>query len=313
MTIEEMQKKRKELGYTYETLSERSGVPLSTVQKVLSGITKNPRYETVQAMEQVLNAAYPAYDSQVRILADEHPDTWPMLLAKSPVTSYTRAEGTSVLRRMHDPDEDLRPLPAPNEVYPLLPHKRQGEYTAEDRDLLPEEVRTELFDGVLYDMAAPSFQHQTIVFEVSLQIHACIDACKKPCALALAPSDVWIAGHNKTIVQPDLYVICDFEDIKTVGHYNSGPLFVMEVLSPSTRSKDLFVKAHYYSTYGVKEYWIVDPKKKQILVYDFTDDENPLDHKIYTFEDTIPLKVSDGHCSVDFKKVTEALARVGLN
>ncbi len=312
MTIEEMQKQRKELGYTYETLSERSGVPLGTVQKVLSGITKNPRIETVKALERVLGDGYPAFDSDIQILAEGNPNTWPMLVADDPWHTYTKTDGTAALAAMRGEYSCEQPPYPPDQVYPLLPYKRQGEYTAEDRDLLPEEVRTELFDGVLYDMAAPSFQHQTIAFQVSLQIQSCIDAHDKPCALALAPSDVWIAGHNKTILQPDLYIICDFEDIQKEGHYMSGPLFVMEVLSPSTRSKDLFLKNFYYYRYGVKEYWIVDPKKKQVLVYDFTDEENPQDPKNYTFEDDIPLLVSDGRCSVDFRKVTAALERLGL-
>lgn len=54
MTIEEMKSRKKELGYSYRKLSELSGVPLGTVQKVLGGKTPTPRYNTLHALEQVL-------------------------------------------------------------------------------------------------------------------------------------------------------------------------------------------------------------------------------------------------------------------
>ena len=54
MTLEEMRERKRALGYSNEILAERSGVPLATVQKVLSGITKNPRRKTVEALELAL-------------------------------------------------------------------------------------------------------------------------------------------------------------------------------------------------------------------------------------------------------------------
>lgn len=53
MTVKEMKQKKKELGYSYEQISQMSGVPVGTVQKVLSGITKSPRYDTLKALESV--------------------------------------------------------------------------------------------------------------------------------------------------------------------------------------------------------------------------------------------------------------------
>ncbi len=54
MTVEEMKQRKKEFGYSNEKLSELSGVPLGTVQKVLAGVTRSPRYETLIALERVL-------------------------------------------------------------------------------------------------------------------------------------------------------------------------------------------------------------------------------------------------------------------
>lgn len=52
MTVEEMKKKKTELGFSCEQISDRSGVPLGTVQKIFSGITKRPRYDTICQLEQ---------------------------------------------------------------------------------------------------------------------------------------------------------------------------------------------------------------------------------------------------------------------
>ena len=53
MTVSEMRKRKKELGYTNEKVSELSGVPLGTVQKIFAGVTDSPRYDTLQALEKV--------------------------------------------------------------------------------------------------------------------------------------------------------------------------------------------------------------------------------------------------------------------
>ena len=59
MTLEEMKAKKKELGYSYEHIADYSGVPLSTVQKVFSGATQSPRYDTLRAIERVLSDPHP--------------------------------------------------------------------------------------------------------------------------------------------------------------------------------------------------------------------------------------------------------------
>ena len=51
MIVEEMKKKKTELGFSCEQISDRSGVPLGTVQKIFSGITKRPRYDTICQLE----------------------------------------------------------------------------------------------------------------------------------------------------------------------------------------------------------------------------------------------------------------------
>ena len=56
MTIEEMKRRKRELGYTNQMIADRSGIPLSTVQKVFAGVTSSPRYDTLRALEQMFRA-----------------------------------------------------------------------------------------------------------------------------------------------------------------------------------------------------------------------------------------------------------------
>ena len=100
--------------------------------------------------------------------------------------------------------------------------------------------------------------------------------------------------------------ICDGK--KIIGRCIYGaPDFVIEVLSKSTRKKDMTVKLNKYREAGVREYWMVDSEEKdnlKIIVYDFEHDD--LGH-IYSFDDKVPVGISGGKCFVDFSKVKDEL------
>ena len=55
MTLDEMKRIKQERGYSLAQLSEYSGVPLGTLQKIFSGETEHPRYATRRALEQALS------------------------------------------------------------------------------------------------------------------------------------------------------------------------------------------------------------------------------------------------------------------
>ena len=104
---------------------------------------------------------------------------------------------------------------------------------------------------------------------------------------------------------PDLIVVCDQDKIKE-NYVEGAPDFVVEILSPSTRKRDLSAKRDIYERFGVKEYWIIDPLYRSILVYRFDNPEHPSFHT-YSFEDTIPVGISDNDCVVDFKVISDNL------
>ena len=178
--------------------------------------------------------------------------------------------------------------------------KKQGEYTLEDYYALPDERRVELIDGVFYDMSAPAVIHQKILGELHILFRECMDKHEGKCEVYLSPCDVRLDRDNRTMVQPDLLVICEEYDIRA-KNIDGAPDLTLEILSPSTRSKDMLLKLHKYANAGVREYWIVDPEQKTVLVYDL-EHENYYPDK-YSFEDRIPIMISGGGCSIDFSRI----------
>ncbi|MDO5131749.1 MAG: Uma2 family endonuclease [Eubacteriales bacterium] len=306
MDIQEMQTRRKELGYTYRMISELADLPLPTVQKVLGGFTKSPRYETIKALEKVLAPVPSQRDgTQMEKKDSLSPPTYGPLysgiITAEPQTAY----------RTGDRGGRARNVPGPNQsCYPLLPQKRQGEYTAADRESLPEEVHTELIDGVIYDMASPKYAHQILVTELLTRINSQIEKCGRDCLAFSAPSDVWLTGDDRNVFRPDIFVVCDYGMLGEEGYVTGAPPFIIEVLSPSTRSRDLLLKAFKYHEAGVREYWIVDPDEYRILVYNYDRDPDGTVNMVYSFTEDVPVGISDGKCSINLQRAKKILDRI---
>ncbi len=142
------------------------------------------------------------------------------------------------------------------------------------------EQRFELIDGVIYNMAAPSYDHQYAVHEIHGTFYNWFK--NKKCVPLTSPFDVTFfkSEDNICVVQPDIIVVCDSEKQNEKGRYQGIPTLVIEVLSLSTRSKDMIKKLDLYKQCGVKEYWMVDTKKNMIYVYTF-DNKDITDYIVY--------------------------------
>ncbi|MCC2683932.1 MAG: hypothetical protein K0R75_831 [Paenibacillaceae bacterium] len=135
------------------------------------------------------------------------------------------------------------------------------------------EQRFELIDGVVYNLASPTFDHQRIVGDLLVIFHNWFKG--KSCAVLVSPFDVTLfkSEDNPSVVQPDLLVVCDRHNVDTKGKYRGTPDLVVEVLSVSTRSKDMLVKLDLYMQSGIREYWVINPINEEIHVYKFEDGE----------------------------------------
>ena len=290
MTIDEMKKRKEDLLYTYEMIAEKSGLPLSTVQKVLCGVTKKPRLETMEALEMVLKKPVRWYYGNAGTeTADEVREGTEEFEVMSGTFEKTAKVRSSDICRV----DRWAPAVEPSERWP-----RQGEYTAADYYALPDDMRVELIDGYIYDLACPTDTHQFLQFELGKAFSNCIEKHGRHCAVFLAPLDVAVDGDDKTIVQPDILIRCERDEEDE--HYTEVPEMVIEILSPSTRDRDCTIKLRKYMNAGVREYWMVDPDNEKVIVYVFDHDLLP---DQYSFDDEIPVGISGGECSVDFGSI----------
>lgn len=158
--------------------------------------------------------------------------------------------------------------------------------------------RYELINGEVYLLASPSFTHQVVVSEIAAHFYAYFKG--KPCRSLTAPLDVRLFGYatkfeeDPNVVQPDIVIICDEDKVNAGGRYEGTPALIVEVLSPTTKGKDLAVKLQLYMRSGVSEYWIVDPQGKSVMQYAFTP-ERDIDRTLVVDKDgTIESVVFDG-------------------
>ncbi len=178
---------------------------------------------------------------------------------------------------------------------------RNGSYTVDDYRALPDDQRVELIDGYFYDMAAPTFGHQSIGGEIYRQIANFIMERGGACRPFIAPVDVQLDCDDRTMVQPDVGIVCDPSKIQQFGIYGA-PDFLVEVLSPSTKKKDLTLKLAKYMEAGVREYWTVDITQQRLLVYFFESEVYPV---IYSFEKPVPIGIYDGMLAIDFSNIAK--------
>lgn len=161
----------------------------------------------------------------------------------------------------------------------LLDRPKQGTWTYEDYLQLPDDgQRYEIIEGVLYVNAAPSFDHQSIVDEISFALNVYVRQ-KKLGKILTAPIDVRLSALTHP-VQPDVIFLSP-EKIPAKGakFVPEPPDLVVEVLSPSTYRYDQSVKLDAYEAAGVREYWIVDPKAEDVTVYTLPENE-----AVYVFQ-----------------------------
>ena len=178
-----------------------------------------------------------------------------------------------------------------------MPLPQERIYTTEDIYHLPDETRAELIDGHIYYMAPPSRKHQEITGELFAIIRNYIVSNGGSCKAYIFPSAVFLNENDKNYVEPDISVICDRNKLNDKGCVGA-PDWIIEIVSPSSRRMDYFIKLFKYRTAGVREYWIVDPEKNRITIYNFESE----DTSDYSFTDTVQSGIYPD-LVIDFEKL----------
>ena len=161
--------------------------------------------------------------------------------------------------------------------------------TLEQYEALPSDIRAEVFDGHIYYMSVPSQEHQIISVELSTILNTYIKKKKGSCRVFHAPFDVKLTDTPLTIVQPDLMIVCDKNKLDG-KRCNGAPDFIIEIVSPGNPTNDYIRKLYYYQKARVREYWIVDPRRKIVVVNYF---EKEILNLQYSFDSTIKVNIYD--------------------
>lgn len=274
ITLADILRIKEERGYSVAKLSEYSGVPVGTLQKLLRGDSANPRKATLDALEKVLFGDEKLY----------------------PGKAYTY-------------QMDSQPgLPGQPRTYGAERiYMEQGEYTLQDYYALPDDRRVELIDGIFYDMASPSTLHQHIAGLVYRWISEFIEESDGDCFPFISPIDVQLDRDVKTMIQPDVIVVCDPQKVKHFGIYGA-PDFVLEVLSKSTRKRDITLKLTKYMEAGVREYWAIDTDRRILIVYLAEEDALP---RIYPLKGEVGVRIYEGKLRIDLEKIDRGIEKFG--
>ena len=165
-------------------------------------------------------------------------------------------------------------------------------YTIDDIYALPEGQRAELIDGRMYMMAPSSMRHQRILMNLAGEIREHIKKHHGSCEVFPAPFAVFLNEDDINYVEPDISVICDRNKLTEKG-CDGAPDWIIEITSPTNPQNDYAVKLFKYRTANVREYWIVNPQKETVMVYDLEREERS---NQYNFEEDIPVCIYDGFC-----------------
>lgn len=178
-------------------------------------------------------------------------------------------------------------------------------YTYADMLEWEGDTRYELYNGQPRAMSSPTDVHQDISMALSAQLYNYLRG--KRCKPYAAPFDVRLFEEPgdqpedvDTVVQPDLMVVCDRSKVDRHG-VRGAPDLIIEILSESTRKLDRLTKFSLYQRAGVKEYWIVDPVKRLVLVHTL---EEGAYHgaEVYSSDDVVPVGVLED-CRIDLSDV----------
>ncbi|MBI5590627.1 MAG: Uma2 family endonuclease [Deltaproteobacteria bacterium] len=195
----------------------------------------------------------------------------------------------------------------------IVQHSEKERFSYADYLTWKDDQRWELINGEPLLMSpAPNRFHQTVSRKIEYQIESYLQG--KSCEVFYAPFDVRLAEpETRTedivhVVQPDLLVVCDPSKLDTRGCLGA-PDWIIEIISPSTASKDHIIKRELYERFGVTEYWIVQPLDRLVMVYQLNPDGRYGRSAVYSASDIITVGILP-ELQIDLKLVFKGIEEI---
>ena len=173
--------------------------------------------------------------------------------------------------------------------------------------------RVELFKGRIVKMSpAPNMRHQRVLNDLNAHIWNYLKANNNKCLVFPAPFDVRLPLPLKkvtkkkvdTVVQPDITVVCDLSKLDKQG-CKEAPDLVVEILSPGNSKKEMRDKFELYQNAGVPEYWLVDPERATVVIYQLGEDQQYFTKQPFTSEDILTSPILKG-LKIDLNEIFES-------
>ena len=172
--------------------------------------------------------------------------------------------------------------------------KEEDRFTYADYLMWSDDQRWELIDGDAFCMSpGPNRRHQELLLALARRFADYLD--DKRCTVLVAPFDVCLSSNAKesdeeigTVIQPDIIIVCDpgkLDDRACKG----APDLIVEILSPGTLKRDITTKYELYQRNGVKEYWIMYPNDRTLLVYRLSGDNRYGAPEVFGEADIVPV------------------------
>jgi len=183
-------------------------------------------------------------------------------------------------------------------------------YTYKDYYSWGEDVRCELIDGIPYMMGAPGERHQWIAGGIHTQLRVWLEG--KPCRAYIAPFDVRLFHEedesDKTVVQPDVLVVCDRKKLSDGRACRGAPDFVVEVVSDGSVKQDFVTKKAKYEKAGVREYWVIDDEE----VYKYVLSDGKYRETVYALNEDLRVDVDVlPGCAISFREILSQALKDG--
>jgi Uma2 family endonuclease len=182
---------------------------------------------------------------------------------------------------------------------PLPAKKEENKFSYADYLTWPGNERWEIINGVAYNMSpSPTRKHQKISIKLASKLYNYFE--DKTCEVYEAPFDVKFPEDEKdrneeifNVVQPDILVVCDLDKLEE-NCCKGAPSIIIEIISPSTASKDFIKKRDLYEKNRVNQYWILDPEEKEIFIFKLNDKGTYNKPEIYTRNYIIKVEGFEG-------------------
>jgi len=161
------------------------------------------------------------------------------------------------------------------------------------------EERVELIKGKVFEMGgAPGANHQLILGNIASELYQFLKG--KPTTVMMAPFDIRLVNDEiadedvKTVVQPDISIICDRTKLADDRSCLGSPDIMIEILVPGDNRKEVRVKYELYEEFGVEEYWIVFPAEQALIQYVRNMNGRFETGRALTLEDTLTTPILPG-------------------